>query len=142
MFYKSKKGTISTKTCSTFQLQTFSRVWPFGNVRLASACTHGVERMSTSTPDTPLVANYDNNNEANATKMKQQMQKGTGGPTITGAEVRRSSASSSKGGGPGRTSRGCSRAHLNSLWSVWYGFFGTFLQAYTAVKCTKRFLSK
>ncbi|GLV44477.1 tincar [Carabus blaptoides fortunei] len=89
--------------------------------------------MSTSTSDTPLVANYDNNNEANATKMKQQMQKGTGAPVITSAQ----SGSSTKGAARSRT---CSRAHLNSLWSVWYGFFGTFLQAYTAVKCTKRFL--
>lgn len=35
---------------------------------------------------------------------------------------------------------GCGRSHLNSLWSVWYGFFGTLLQAYTAVKCARRFL--
>lgn len=34
----------------------------------------------------------------------------------------------------------CSCLHLNNLWSLWYGIFGTALQAYTAIKCVKRIL--
>ncbi|KAF2904233.1 hypothetical protein ILUMI_01945 [Ignelater luminosus] len=39
-----------------------------------------------------------------------------------------------------RSSPWCARIHLNSLWSLWYGFFGTILQAYVGVKCMKRIL--
>lgn len=35
-----------------------------------------------------------------------------------------------------------SKIHLNSLWSLWYGFFATILQAYIGVKCIKRILGK
>ncbi|KAK5645219.1 hypothetical protein RI129_006519 [Pyrocoelia pectoralis] len=31
-----------------------------------------------------------------------------------------------------------SKLHLNSLWSVWYGVFGTLLQLYIATKCIKK----
>ncbi|XP_008198381.1 protein tincar isoform X2 [Tribolium castaneum] len=34
----------------------------------------------------------------------------------------------------------CTCLHLNNLWSLWYGVFGTALQAYTAIKCVKRIL--
>ncbi|XP_044262626.1 protein tincar-like [Tribolium madens] len=42
---------------------------------------------------------------------------------------------------PSRPKPGCCTClHLNNLWSLWYGVFGTALQAYTAVKCVKRIL--
>lgn len=109
---------------------------------------------------------YDNNNEANAHKMKQQQQhlrsasnggSSTGGSHANSASTvamgQSASGAASGGNSSQRRRRGerrdepmrgtaCARAHLNSLWSVWYGFFGTFMQAYTAVKCLKRFLSE
>lgn len=39
-----------------------------------------------------------------------------------------------------RSSRTCLKAHLNSLWSVWYGVCLTAFQAYLAAQCGRRFL--
>lgn len=127
--------------------------------------------MSTGTPllsnAHPPVSSYDNNNEANAHKMKQQHLRSassagsttgsTGGshpgPTVPPRQssnhppTNQNSNTDSRRRRPERRSepyRGtaCARVHLNSLWSVWYGFFGTFMQAYVGVKCTKRYLRK
>lgn len=84
--------------------------------------------MSDSTPPLNPASSYDNNNEANH-KMRQR----SGSPPDRSGQSGRQDKS-------GR--RACGKAHLNGLWSVWYGLFGTFLMAYTAVKCMKRYLSK
>lgn len=74
---------------------------------------------------TSSLVGYENNNDINRGKMKQP-NKVTQKPT----------SASSK-----RRAR-CVQIHFNSLWSLWYGVFGTLLQGYTAVKCIKRILGK
>jgi hypothetical protein len=41
-----------------------------------------------------------------------------------------------------RKRESCSRGHVNSLWSVWYGIVAVIFQAYIAVRCTRRFIGK
>ena len=53
---------------------------------------------------------------------------------ITTATAGTSSSSSKK--------RSCLRAHLNSLWSIWYGLCTCAIQTYIALQSTYRFLGK
>lgn len=71
-----------------------------------------------------ILLGYDNNNDVKCNKMKR--------PSV--APIGSSSVP--------RSSPWCARIHLNSLWSLWYGFFGTILQAYVGVKCMKRILGE
>lgn len=43
---------------------------------------------------------------------------------------------------PDTPSKSCLRAHLNNLWSVWYGLLLTALNSYIALHSAKRFFGK
>lgn len=96
-----------------------------------------------STPATPtpiLKTKYDNNNEINK-KQHELTMTADGAKTyssVTSSIKSSDSVKSLKSGG--KKKPGC--IHLNNLWSIWYGIFGTGLQAYTAFKCLKRTLGK
>ncbi|XP_068085891.1 protein tincar [Anabrus simplex] len=103
---------------------------------------------------------FDNNNDVNSSKSNkskssssnkvskpqiQPKQSTTCGGNVSGSGgSNMGGSSSSLGAGSGyssRRKRPCFRAHLNSLWSVWYGLCGAGLQAYVAVLSAERFLA-
>ena len=66
---------------------------------------------------------YENNNDANRSKCKPKI-------SVTPAKSTPP---------PSRKAKKCSKAHVNCLWSVWYGLCLTGFQAYIATQCAKRF---
>ncbi|XP_063927551.1 protein tincar isoform X2 [Zophobas morio] len=86
--------------------------------------------MSSSSRSTPNI--YENNNDIKVANGKMTDTRTTNSPQpIPSPKVQFRSS---------KPSRCCSCLHLNNLWSLWYGIFGTALQAYTAIKCVKRIL--
>lgn len=66
---------------------------------------------------------YENNNDANRSKSKPKI-------SVTPAKTTPP---------PSKKSKSCWKAHINCLWSVWYGLCLTGFQAYIATQCAKRF---
>jgi hypothetical protein len=87
--------------------------------------------MSSSSRSTPNI--YENNNDVKLANGKMTDTRTTNSPQPT-PNPKTSSPR------PSKPTKCCSCLHLNNLWSLWYGIFGTALQAYTAIKCVKRIL--
>lgn len=68
---------------------------------------------------------YENNNDSNRSKCKPK-------PMV--------SAAAKTAPPPPKSSKTRLKAHVNCLWSVWYGLCLTGFQAYLAAQCAKRFL--
>nr|CAD7456785.1 unnamed protein product [Timema tahoe] len=68
---------------------------------------------------------------------------GSGGGSKGKPQIQPKQAAGSVGSGAARSQGkgACFRAHLNSLWSVWYGLCATGLQGYIALQCVRRFLN-
>ncbi|XP_068897552.1 protein tincar isoform X2 [Tenebrio molitor] len=87
--------------------------------------------MSSSSRSTPNI--YENNNDVKLANGKMTDTRTTNSPQPTPSPKTSSPR-------PSKPTKCCSCLHLNNLWSLWYGIFGTALQAYTAIKCVKRIL--
>ncbi|RZC10188.1 tincar [Asbolus verrucosus] len=86
--------------------------------------------MSSSSRSTPNI--YENNNDIKLANGKMTDTRTTNSPQPI--------PSPKQSPKPSKPTKCCSCLHLNNLWSLWYGIFGTALQAYTAIKCVKRIL--
>ncbi|CAH0554998.1 unnamed protein product [Brassicogethes aeneus] len=91
---------------------------------------------------TPILKNkYENNNDVNKKHQAKQHELTMTADCKTYSTVTSSIKSSDSVKSLKQSSKkksGC--IHLNNLWSIWYGLFGTGLQAYAAFKCLKRTL--
>ncbi|XP_043481058.1 protein tincar isoform X3 [Leptopilina heterotoma] len=80
---------------------------------------------------------YENNNEVNQAKCKKPLKPLPVVTSVNASGV--TTATRSRKSRQSQKRESCTRFHVNSLWSVWYGIIAVTLQAYIATRCVKRF---
>lgn len=80
---------------------------------------------------------YENNNEVNQAKCKKTLKPLPVVTSVNASGV--TTATRSRKSRQSQKRESCTKFHVNSLWSVWYGIIAVTLQAYIATRCVKRF---
>ncbi|XP_072760069.1 protein tincar isoform X2 [Anoplolepis gracilipes] len=83
---------------------------------------------------------YENNNDVNQAKCKKPLKPLPVVSSISSSGVTTSATKSKKARKLTRK-ESCTRGHVNSLWSVWYGVLAVAFQAYIAMRYAKRFVA-